>query len=126
MEIRTRPIHLDLLRIRLPLPGWVSILHRLSGALLFLAVPLSVGLLAHSLSEAAGFWALIEHSRHPAARLLALALFWAFAFHLFAGMRHLALDAHWGAGLRAARRSGLAGIVASTAVTLAFAVWLLA
>jgi len=55
MEIRTRPIHLDLLRIRLPLPGWVSILHRLSGALLFLAVPLSVGLLAHSLSEAAGF-----------------------------------------------------------------------
>jgi succinate dehydrogenase / fumarate reductase cytochrome b subunit len=126
VNARTRPVHLDLLRIRLPLPGWVSILHRLSGALLFLAVPLAVGLLAWSLSDEAGFWALLEGSRHPAARVLALALFWAFAFHFFAGLRHLAQDAHWGVGLRAARRSGLAVIVASVAATLAFAVWLLA
>lgn len=126
MKAQTRPVHLDLLRIRLPLPGWVSILHRVSGALLFLAVPLAVGLLAWSLSDEAGFWALLEGARHPAARMLALLLFWAFAFHFFAGLRHLAQDAHWGVGLQAARRSGLAVIAASAAAALAFAVWLLA
>ncbi len=126
MKTRTRPVQLDLLRIHLPLPGWVSILHRLSGALLFLAVPLVVALLAQSLSGEAGFWALLEGARHPAARMLTLLLFWAFAFHFFAGLRHLALDMHLGVGLPATRRSSLATIAASVAATLAFAVWLLA
>ena len=70
--------------------------------------------------------ALIEGARHPAARMLALLLFWAFVFHLFAGVRHLALDMHRGVGLQAARRSGLATVAASVAATFAFAVWLLA
>ncbi|MFN7014923.1 MAG: succinate dehydrogenase, cytochrome b556 subunit, partial [Bacteroidia bacterium] len=46
---KTRPKHLDLLRIKLPLPGIVSILHRISGALLFLALPLLLLMLDQSL-----------------------------------------------------------------------------
>jgi succinate dehydrogenase / fumarate reductase cytochrome b subunit len=58
---------------------------------------------------------------HPLGKLLLLVLAWAFVHHLFAGLRHLALDAHWGVDLRHARRSSIAVLLASALVTLLFA-----
>jgi succinate dehydrogenase / fumarate reductase cytochrome b subunit len=116
-----RPVYLNLLRIHLPLTGWVSILHRLSGGLLFLAVPFGVWGLSRSLSDAAGFRSVAEWIGHPIGKLLLLMLVWAFAHHLFAGLRHLALDAHWGLDLKRARRSSIAVLLAGALVTLLFA-----
>ena len=113
-----RPIHLDLLRIHLPLPGWVSILHRVSGALLFLALPLGVWALSISLSGEAGFRQIADCAAGVPAKLLMVGLAWAFSHHLFAGLRHLALDAECGTALAQARRSSLAVLAASGAVTL--------
>lgn len=113
-----RPVYLDLLRIHLPLPGWVSILHRVSGTLLFITLPLGIWALSVSLSDAAGFRRMADALAHPFARLFALVLIWAFAHHLFAGLRHLALDVHWGVGLRRARQSSLAVLLATGLVTL--------
>jgi succinate dehydrogenase / fumarate reductase cytochrome b subunit len=122
MKPIARPVYLDLLRIHLPLTGWVSILHRLSGVLLFLAVPLGVWALSVSLSGEAGFRQMAGAAAHPLAKLAVVGLVWAFAHHLFGGLRHLALDAHWGADLRSARRSSLVVILAAGLVTLA-TVW---
>jgi succinate dehydrogenase / fumarate reductase cytochrome b subunit len=117
-----RPVFLNLLHIRLPVGAWVSILHRVSGGLLFLALPLAVWGLSHSLSGEAGYRRMAECAAHPLSRLVALLVVWAFAHHLLAGLRHLALDLHWGVCLPQARRSGFAVLLAAVLVTL-FAAW---
>lgn len=121
MKPVARPVHLELWRIRLPLPGWVSILHRVSGALLFLALPLGVWLLSTSLAGEAGFRQVQAWTTHPLSRLAALILVWAFSHHLFAGLRHLALDMHWGLDLGRARQTSLGVLLATSLVTLAAA-----
>lgn len=118
MKPIVRPVFLDLRRIRLPLPGWVSILHRVSGALLFAALPLGVWALSVSLSGEAGFRRVALGITHPLTKLFLLILIWAFAHHFFAGLRHLALDVHWGEALRPARRTSLAVLLATALVTL--------
>jgi succinate dehydrogenase / fumarate reductase cytochrome b subunit len=117
-----RPVYLNLLRIHLPLPGWVSILHRLSGALLFAALPLGVWALSASLADEAGFRRMADGVAHPLSRLFLLCLIWAFSHHLFAGLRHLALDVDWGVSLPRARQSSLAVLLAGGLVTL-LAAW---
>jgi succinate dehydrogenase / fumarate reductase cytochrome b subunit len=117
-----RPVYLNLFRIHLPLPGWVSILHRVSGALLFLALPLGVWGLSVSLADEAGFQRIADCIAHPLARLVLLGLVWAFAHHFLAGVRHLALDVHWGMELKHARQSSFAVVLASGLITL-FAAW---
>jgi succinate dehydrogenase / fumarate reductase cytochrome b subunit len=117
-----RPVDLNLMRIRLPLTGWVSILHRVAGALLFAAVPLGVWALSLSLSGEAGFQRMADWVSQPLPRLFLLLLIWAFVHHWFAGLRHLALDAHWGVSLQRARQSSIAVLLASGLVTL-FSAW---
>ena len=122
MKPIARPVYLNLFRIHLPLPGWVSILHRVSGALLFAAPPLGVWALSMSLANEAGFQRVADGMAHPSARLMLLGWFWAFAHHFFAGVRHLMLDAHWGMDLKRARQSSLAVLLASGLVML-LAAW---
>ena len=122
MKPIARPIYLNLLRIHLPLTGWVSILHRVSGVLLFAALPAGVWALSVSLSGEAGFRRMADTLAHPLVRLLVLLLVWAFAHHVFAGLRHLALDVHWGMDLKRARQSSLAVMLAAGLVAL-IAAW---
>jgi succinate dehydrogenase / fumarate reductase cytochrome b subunit len=116
-----RPVYLDLRRIRLPLPGWVSILHRVSGVLLFIALPLGTWALSLSLTDEAGFRRIAGAAAHPLVKLLLLTFVWALAHHFFAGLRHLTLDVHLGTRLDAARRSSVAVLLASAVVTLLIA-----
>lgn len=118
MKPITRPVYLDLIRIHLPLAGWVSILHRVSGVLLFVFLPLGVWILSVSLSGETGFQRVLAWGAHPLARLAMLGLVWAFVHHLLAGLRHLALDIDRGTDLRRARQSSLAVLLASGLITL--------
>lgn len=102
-----RPVYLNLFRLHLPITGWVSILHRLSGALLFLLLPLMVWGFALTLSGEAGYARAVAWLSTWAAKLLALVLVWAFVHHSLAGLRHLAIDSHWGVSLESARLSSL-------------------
>ena len=122
MKPIARPVYLNLFRIHLPLAGWVSILHRVSGVLLFAALPLGVWGLSVSLADESGFRRIADWMAHPLVRLVLLGLIWAFAHHVFAGVRHLALDVHWGTDLKHARQTGLAVLLASGLVTL-LAAW---
>ena len=75
----SRPYFLNLVKIRLPLPGFVSILHRVSGVLLFLSTPLLVYLFDLSLRGEQGFDSVKEILTCPLSRLILLGLSWAFA-----------------------------------------------
>ncbi len=122
-EPASRPVYLDLPRIRLPLPGIVSILHRISGALLFLAgIPLLLAGVTWSLGSADSYAALQSIAGAPAAKLVLLAMAWAYLHHFCAGVRYLLLDVHQGIELAPARRSSVIVLVLSLALTLAVGV----
>ena len=121
--IKSRPVYLNLVRIRLPLPGLVSILHRVSGALLFLfAIPLLLFAVQTSLESADGFASLEAKFAHPLCKLVLVGLLWAYLHHFFAGIRYLLLDLHIGDDLRPARQSSVVVLVVSLALTLIIAV----
>lgn len=113
-----RPVYLDLFRIHLPLAGWVSILHRVSGALLFLGFPFGVWAFSVSLSGEDGFRRMAIGFAHPWVKLFLLILIWAFAHHVLAGLRHLALDIHWGLDRKRAWQTGLAVLIGSGLLVL--------
>ncbi|MEW6133594.1 MAG: succinate dehydrogenase, cytochrome b556 subunit [Pseudomonadota bacterium] len=113
-----RPVTLPLLSLRLPLAGWVSFLHRVSGVLLFFCLPLAVLALERALSGPQAFDEVRNTLRQPAVRVLLLLAVWALAHHLLAGIRHLLLDVHVGVNLAAARRSALIVAIAAGVVVL--------
>lgn len=117
-----RPKYLNLIQIRLPLPGWVSFLHRVSGAVLFLALPLLLSLFQRSLASPESFAALRDCLSGPLPKLIALGLLWAYLHHFFAGLRFLALDMHWGIGLPAARKTSWAVFALSLCILLVLGV----
>jgi succinate dehydrogenase / fumarate reductase cytochrome b subunit len=113
-----RPVYLDLPRIRLPVPGIVSILHRVSGALLFLAgIPLLLAGVSASLASPESFAQLRGAFAHPVAKLALLAFAWAYIHHFCAGIRFLLLDVHRGIELAAARRTSVVVLVVSLVLT---------
>ncbi|MEO8344481.1 MAG: succinate dehydrogenase, cytochrome b556 subunit [Betaproteobacteria bacterium] len=121
--VKPRPVYLNLLAIRMPLPAIVSILHRASGALLFLlGIPLLLCVVQQAMASPEA-WANTRMALDaPFAKLVALALTWAFIHHLLAGIRHLLLDVHVGVELPAARQSAALTLVLTVVLTLAVAV----
>lgn len=117
MPQRPRPKHLALHRITLPLPGVVSILHRISGALLFLALPLLLWLFQQSLRSPESWAQLSAWAAQPWTRLVLLMLGWAGIHHLLAGLRYLLIDLHWVSGLAGARASARGVLLASVLLT---------
>ena len=120
---KPRPKYLNLVEIRLPLPGWVSILHRISGALL--VFPFSAWLLYMldvSLAAERGFAAIQGYLELPLVKLGMLVFIWAFCHHLFAGIRYLLLDLNVGIELQPARISSAVVLVASVLATAYFGV----
>ena len=115
---KKRPEYLNLLKIRLPLPGWVSILHRISGAALFLFIPFLLWLLQQSLGSAESYEGFKNALANPLVKLVLFGLVWAFLHHFFAGIRYLALDMHLGIELGPARASSTAVLIASILLTL--------
>ena len=116
--IKKRPKHLALHKIKLPLPGFVSILHRISGLLLFVALPALLWIFQASLNSIESYTSLIEILRHPLSKLIALGLLWAFFHHFCAGIRYLLIDLHISSSLAGARLSSKIVMVVSLTLTL--------
>lgn len=100
---KPRPKYLNLFKIRLPLPGVVSIMHRVSGAASFLLIPLMLYLLQLGLESPQAFAALKGVVADPLPKLVLIGTAWAYFHHLCAGIRYRALDLNYGAGLARAR-----------------------
>jgi succinate dehydrogenase / fumarate reductase cytochrome b subunit len=122
---KLRPKYLNLrallFEIRLPLPGWISILHRVSGALLvFPFAAWLLYMLDRSLASEQTFQAVKSYLDIPLAKAGGLLFIWAYCHHLCAGVRFLLLDLNRGIELVPARRSSLAVLVVSLALTAFF------
>jgi len=116
---KPRPVYLNLVQIRLPLPGIVSILHRISGfAMLVVGIPLGLYALQQSLGSADAFTGLKSFFANPLAKLILIGLVWAYLHHFCAGIRYLLLDLERGIELKPARQSSVIVLVVSLVLTL--------
>ena len=127
-EFRNINAFRDLPSYRLPAAGWVSILHRISGAIMFALLPFVIWMFDVSISSEISF------GKFKAAfeigmlglpgivwKLLALALIWAYLHHLIAGLRHLWMDARHAVSKEFGKSSALVTLVLGSVLTLALA-----
>ncbi len=119
-----RPVYLNLFQIRQPIGAVVSIIHRISGAVLALLTPFALWALQASLESPERF-AQVAALLHtvPARAALLLAL-WLLVQHLYSGVRHLLIDIDVGVELPAARRGAWLTLVASVATVVVVGVLL--
>lgn len=109
-----RNIHLtDIARYRMPLAALVSVLHRISGALIFLLLPFILYLLNSSLTSEISFDYFKGFASGWFVKLIILALSWAYLHHFCAGIRHLIMDTHVGLDKDSARKSAGSVLVVS-------------
>ena len=125
-EFRNINALVDLPTYRLPAAGFVSILHRISGFVMFLLLPFLVWMFDTSVSSEISF------AKFKAAfnigvgfvpgilvQLVALVLIWAYLHHLIAGVRHLYMDAHHAVSIEFGKSSAVVTLVLSLGLTAA-------
>jgi succinate dehydrogenase / fumarate reductase cytochrome b subunit len=115
-----RPRFLDLTRIRLPLPGIVSILHRISGVLMILAIPVCIWLLELAVTDQAGFTQAAAVADSLLFKLAAAVILWSLCHHLIAGIRYLLLDIDVWIERKQARQSAVGVFIVSIVLTIVF------
>ena len=108
-----RPVHLTLTKRRLPVGGVMSIIHRLTGVLMFVSIPLLIYLLDCSLISAQGFAEAVHLLHTPLGKLMLFGLMWSLMHHLLAGIRYLLIDVDLGVDKATARMTALLVIVAA-------------
>ena len=118
---RQRPKYYDLNLLHLPIPGLVSIFHRITGVVMFFfLIPAVLYLLQTTLGSADGFKYWQSIFTLPIVKLIALGFVWSYLHHLFAGIRYLLLDIHIGTSLESARASAkivlVVGLIATALV----------
>jgi succinate dehydrogenase / fumarate reductase cytochrome b subunit len=120
-----RPKYYDLNLAHLPPPGIVSIIHRASGAVLFLFIPVFLYLLQGTLASEQEFARMRDFFAGPLCRLVAIGLFWLYAHHFFAGIRYLLLDLHIGIDKEPARTSANLVLAAGavSAILFGWCIW---
>lgn len=96
---------LQIIRYRLPAAGVISILHRVSGALMFLLLPFILYLFDKSITSELSFAYLEGYASHPLVKLAILGVAWAYLHHFCAGIRHLIMDMHIGLTKEGAAKS---------------------
>ena len=98
MNTGKRPVYLNLFKIKLPIGGIVSIIHRVTGVILVAMLPLSIYLLEKSLASEQGFRQVSQWLSAGWIKLVLLLMLAILAQHLFSGIRHLLLDIDIGVG----------------------------
>lgn len=115
---KARPVHLNLLKIKLPIGGIMSILHRATGIFMFLMVPYLLYLLDLSLTSPQGYAAASASVHSGIGVILILGLMWSLMHHLLAGIRYLAIDVDYGVEKEMARKSARVVVYAAPVLGL--------
>jgi succinate dehydrogenase / fumarate reductase cytochrome b subunit len=126
-QVRPQVRNLGLAQLRtyrLPTAGLVSILHRVSGVLLFVTLPVLLRMFELSLKTESTYERFRMTAGNVVVKLVLLAVIWAILHHFVAGIRYLALDLHIGIAKEPARKSALLVLAVSLALTLLVALWL--
>jgi len=118
-----RPVNLDIGTISLPVTAYASILHRVSGVILFFVVGLLLWLLDTSLASAEGFASIKDCLTSPVAKLVLWGALSALAYHFVAGIRHLIMDMGVGETLEGGKLGAKLVFVFSVVLILLAGVW---
>jgi succinate dehydrogenase / fumarate reductase cytochrome b subunit len=121
---KKRPINLDLTTIKFPCTAIASILHRVSGLLLFLFIPFLLWMLAKSLGSEAGFLGMRENLGHPLAKVTIWLLLASIIYHLLAGIRHILMDIGFAESLQGGRIGAYIVMILAAILSLLAGVWL--
>jgi len=117
------PVYLNLFAIRQPVPAIVSVLHRISGAVLFLiGIPLLLWTVQRALASPDAWAQMRATLASPLAKVVLVGLAWAYFHHLIAGIRHLVMDLHIGMALKPARQSAAIALVLGLVLALGVAI----
>ncbi|MBL0125591.1 MAG: succinate dehydrogenase, cytochrome b556 subunit [Betaproteobacteria bacterium] len=101
-----RPKYVDVNMLHLPIPGLVSIFHRVTGVVMFLfLIPAVLFVLQCTVGSEDGFNRWKSFFSEPLVKVVFLGFVWAYMHHFFAGIRYLLLDVHIGIDLAPARMS---------------------
>ncbi len=118
-----RPVNLDLRTIKLPITAYTSILHRISGVILFLGIVIVLFALDKSLASEEGFAEVQAYLASPLAKLIIWGLLSALLYHLVAGVRHLIMDMGVGESLEGGKLGSKIVIAVSVVVIVLAGVW---
>ncbi len=113
-----RPVFLNLFQIRLPIAGIMSIAHRISGVIMFLAIPFTLYLLDKSLASANDFNDVVNTIQSPWLLPFYLLVLWSLFHHLLAGIRYLLIDIDIGVLKPAYRKTAWAVLVSAPILVL--------
>lgn len=120
---KNRPVNLDLRTIKLPVMARASILHRISGFVLFLSLPCLIYSLQMSLASAESFDAIRTSLSSGLTHLAFVVALMAITYHLIAGIRHLIMDMGHGESLEGGQKFATAVLVLGIGAALAVGVW---
>lgn len=120
----SRPMNLNLFTMKFPVMAIVSILHRMSGVLVFLFIPLVLWWLQQSLLSQHEYNALLIHLNSAVIKYVVWIFLAGLLFHLFAGIRHLIMDAGFAESLKAGRFTSYLVMGVSLIVIILAGVWL--
>ncbi len=119
-----RPKNLNLFTIRFPITAIASILHRLSGFILFLFIPLLLWGLSESLGSPDHFNEFHAFLTQPLSKFFAWVMLSVFAYHFVAGIKHLLMDMHIGDTLKGGRLAAYLALAISGLLIVSLGVWL--
>ncbi len=121
---KKRPVNLDLWTMKFPIIAIASILHRISGFIIFFLIPLSLWALQESLRSPAGFQAVSDCLKNPVLKLIIWGFLIALIYHLLAGIRHLFMDIGVGETLSNGRRAVVAVFILTVILIILAGWWL--
>ncbi|WP_406663063.1 succinate dehydrogenase cytochrome b556 subunit [Gallaecimonas sp. GXIMD1310] len=121
---KQRPVNLELQTIRFPITAIASILHRVSGVIMFFAVGFLIWMLAESLSSEAGFDMVKAMMTGFVAKFIIWGILTALAYHLVGGLRHLVMDMGYWEELPSGNASAYATLVITVILSVLAGVWL--
>lgn len=119
-----RPTNLDLGSFKYPLPAITSLLHRISGAVIFVGVALLLYMLDLSLQSATGFERVQELLDHTLAKLIVWVVLAGLLYHLIAGLKHLLMDLGIGETMKGGTIASSLTIIFSTLAMIVAGVWI--
>ena len=119
-----RPVNLDLRTIKLPVTAYTSILHRISGVILFVGLAVLLYALDKSLESEDGFKQVAACLAHPVAKFVIWGLLSALLYHLVAGVRHLIMDVGVGETLEGGKLGSKIVLAISVVVIVLAGVWI--
>lgn len=120
-----RPVNLDLRTIKLPITAYASILHRISGVILFVSLVIALFLLDRSLSGPEGFATVKSWMSNFFVKFIVWGMLSALIYHLVAGIRHLIMDLGIGESLEGGRFGAKVVLIVSVILIVIAGVWII-